>query len=253
MTSSLPIESPEVQQAIDLGKEKAVYMKIIAIIPARSGSKGLKDKNIASLCGTPLIAYSIEAALGSGLFDTVHVSTDSEKYAEIAANYGADEPFLREISNSGDTSSSWDAVREVLDKYRVLGKEFDAVVLLQPTSPLRDAQHIKKAFDSFMKSGTRSLTSVTEVEHPVQWTFGLGESLRLDEFAKSPYRNSRRQELKKHYRENGAVFIVYTSDISDTAFDFYSDCSAYIMDRRHSIDIDTKEDLILAEYLMKNS
>ena len=225
----------------------------IAIIPARSGSKGLKDKNIASLCGKPLIAYSIEAAKESGLFDTVHVSTDSKEYADIAAEYGADEPFLRDEANSGDAASSWDAVREVLRKYKALGKSFDAVVLLQPTSPLRTARHIREAFKAFEESGTRSLTSVTEVEHPVQWTFGLGESLRLDEFAKSPYRNSRRQELKKHYRENGAVFIVYTSDISDTAFDFYSDCSAYIMDRRHSIDIDTKEDLILAEYLMKNS
>ncbi len=96
-------------------------MKNIAIIPARSGSKGLVDKNIRILCGKPLLAYSIEAALQSGMFDAVHVSTESEKYAEIAKKYGADVPFLRSMDNSSDTASSWEAVLEVLDKYSKLG------------------------------------------------------------------------------------------------------------------------------------
>ena len=89
-------------------------MKNIAIIPARSGSKGLPDKNIKILNGVPLIAYSIKAALDSGVFDTVMVSTDSEKYAEIARNYGAEVPFLRSEKNSSDTAGSWDVVKEVL-------------------------------------------------------------------------------------------------------------------------------------------
>ena len=89
-------------------------MKIIGIIPARSGSKGLKDKNIRPLNGKPLLAYSIDAAKESGIFETIHVSTDSQEYAEIAKLYGADVPFLRDMLNSGDASSSWDVVREAL-------------------------------------------------------------------------------------------------------------------------------------------
>ena len=115
-------------------------MTSIAIILARSGSKGLKDKNIKLMNGKPLIAYSIEAAKNSGLFDVVHVSTDSQKYADIAAEYGADEPFLRSEEMSSDTADSWDAVLEVLRRYKELGKEFDMVTLLQPTSPIRTAK-----------------------------------------------------------------------------------------------------------------
>ena len=109
-------------------------MRSIAIIPARSGSKGLPDKNIRPLNGKPLLAYSIEAALASGLFDTVHVSTDSERYADIARQYGADEPFLRSAEASSDTASSEDAIREVLRRYEEMGQRFDAFMLLQPTS-----------------------------------------------------------------------------------------------------------------------
>ena len=101
-------------------------MRSIAIIPARSGSKGLPDKNIRPLNGKPLLAYSIEAALASGLFDTVHVSTDSERYADIARQYGADEPFLRSAETSSDTASSEDAIREVLRSYEEIGQHFDA-------------------------------------------------------------------------------------------------------------------------------
>ena len=117
----------------------------IAIIPARSGSKGLPGKNIKPLNGKPLLAYSIEAALASGRFDTVHVSTDSERYADIARQYGADEPFLRSAEASSDTASSEDAIREVLRRYEEMGQRFDAFMLLQPTSPLRTADDIRAA------------------------------------------------------------------------------------------------------------
>ena len=226
--------------------------KLIAIIPARSGSKGLRDKNIRELNGKPLLAYSIEAAVSAEIFDTVHVSTDSEEYAEIAKTYGADEPFLRDVQNAGDSSSSWDAVREVLRKYGECGKHFDVCVLLQPTSPLRTASDIKAAYALFEKKGADSLTSVTEVSHPVQWCFQLDDSYSMKDFASSPHKNSRRQELDKYYRENGAIYIVSTSNIVDPSFDFYTErCAAYVMERRRSIDIDTLEDFIAAETIMK--
>lgn len=226
--------------------------KLIAIIPARSGSKGLKDKNIRQLNGKPLLAYSIKAAVESGLFDTVHVSTDSLEYADIAKFYGADEPFLRDKHNAGDASSSWDVVREVLRKYGEIGKEFDTCVLLQPTSPMRTAEDIKKAYCLFEKQKAKSLTSVTEVDHPVQWCFKLDNTCYMKDFADSPYKDCHRQELEKHYRENGAIYIVSTADIDNSAFDFYTDqCVAYVMDFWRSIDIDTLQDFIIAETVMK--
>ena len=226
--------------------------KIIAIIPARSGSKGLTDKNIKELNGKALIGYTIEAALKSGIFDTVHVSTDSQKYADIATGFGADEPFLRDVNNAGDTSSTWDAVREVLRKYEELGKVFDICILLQPTSPLRDEKDICAAYELFKIKNAASLTSVTEVDHPIQWCFALDETFFMKEFSSSPYKNSRRQELQKHYRENGAIYIVKVKDINNSQFDFYlPECIAYIMDKQKSVDIDTIQDFVMAESLLK--
>ena len=121
-------------------------MKNIAIIPARAGSKGLPDKNIKLLNGKPLLQYSVEAALGSGCFDKVMVSTDSEKYAEIAREAGAEVPFLRSAYTSTDKASSWDMVEEVLDGYERLGWTFDTFCLLQPTSPMRTAEDIARAY-----------------------------------------------------------------------------------------------------------
>lgn len=117
-------------------------MKNIAVITARSGSKALVDKNIKLLAGKPLLAYTIEAAKESGCFDTIMVSTDSEKYAVIARDYGAQVPFLRSEATSSDTAGSWDVVREVICQYKELGEVFDSVCLLQPTSPLRTAEDI---------------------------------------------------------------------------------------------------------------
>ena len=114
-------------------------MKNIAIIPARSGSKGVKDKNIRDLCGKPLIAYTIEAAIKSGEFDEIMVSTDSEKYAQIAEQYGANIPFLRSEETSSDTASSWDMVEEVLNGYRDRGQEFDTFCLQNHRAAISDA------------------------------------------------------------------------------------------------------------------
>jgi len=227
--------------------------KAIAIIPARSGSKGLKDKNIMLLNGKPLIFYTIEAAKKSELFEIVHVSTDSQKYADIAESYGANEPFLRDSENSRDSSSSWDVVREVLKKYQDIGIKFDVCVLLQPTSPMRTANDIQAAYALFNKVGAKSLSSVTEVDHPIQWCFPLDESMSMRAFSQSPFRNCRRQELQKHFRENGSIYIVETENICNPNFDFYEqDCVAFLMDSPKSIDIDSFQDFLFAETLMKH-
>ncbi|WP_455815880.1 acylneuraminate cytidylyltransferase family protein [Clostridium butyricum] len=123
--------------------------KIIAIIPARSGSKGLKDKNIKEINGKPLIAYTIESAIKSNVFKDVLVSTDSKKYLEIAVKYGAYVPFLRNEKLAKDTSSTNDVIEDVLTQLKKIGKEYDAFMLLQPTSPLRSIEDIKNALKLF--------------------------------------------------------------------------------------------------------
>lgn len=147
----------------------------LAIIPARSGSKGLKDKNIKLLNGKPLLVYSIEAALQAGVFDQVMVSTDSIEYSKIAKSYGAQVPFLRSEVNSSDQASSWDMVREVLSFYREEGKEFDSFCLLQPTSPLRNAEDIRNAYRLYAEHKAASVISVCETEHSPLWCGHLGE------------------------------------------------------------------------------
>ena len=180
-------------------------MKTIAIIPARSGSKGLPDKNIRDLCGKPLIAYSIEAAISSKMFDTVMVSTDSEKYAGISREYGAEVPFLRSKVTSGDSAGSWDVVREVIENYKKLGKEFDTVMLLQPTSPLRTAEDIVNAFKLKEQNQASAIVSVCEMDHSPLWSNTLPESLSMNGFIKQV--DLPRQKLPTYYRINGAVYL----------------------------------------------
>ena len=228
-------------------------MKAIAIIPARSGSKGLKDKNIIEVVGRPLIDYSIKAALDSCCFDTVMVSTDSERYAEISRKCGAEVPFLRSELTSSDTAGTWDAVREVLVGYHIKGNEFDYVAVLQPTSPLRTADDIRSVFEMLYTHKAHNVVTVTETAHPVQWCFTLDKDCSLEEYANSPYNQMRRQELEKHYQENGAIYLVDARKIMDKNYNLYLDnCRAYVMPRERSIDIDEKIDLVILEAMMKD-
>lgn len=230
-------------------------MKIIAIIPARSGSKGLPDKNIKIVCGRPLIDYTIKAAIDSECFETIMVSTDSKRYAEIAMECGADVPFMRSNRTSGDAAGSWDVVREILKNYEEkMGIIYDYVALLQPTSPLRSAKDIKAAVRMLDMEHVNSVVSVTETEHPIQWCFPLPTDCSMSEYAKSPYNNVRRQELKKHYQENGAIYLVSANKILSNNYNLYKDkCYAYIMPRERSIDIDSKMDLIVLEAIISGS
>lgn len=227
-------------------------MRIIAIIPARSGSKGLPDKNIIEVCGRPLIDYTIKVALESKCFDTVMVSTDSKRYADISKKCGAEVPFLRSEYTSGDTAGTWDAVREVLINYKKMGEFFDYAAVLQPTSPLRSVEDIKGAYNLLMKKDVGNVVTVTEAAHPVQWCFPLTQSKSLADYAASPYNQMRRQDLEKYYQENGAVYLVKAEKILDSAYNLYQDdCYAYIMPRERSIDIDGKMDLLVLEALIK--
>ena len=185
-------------------------MKNLAIIPARSGSKGLKDKNIKLLNGKPLMAYTIEAAIQSKMFDEVMVSTDSEEYADIAKKYGAKVPFMRSSELSNDTASSWDVVRDVLNKYKEAGKEFDTVALLQPTSPLRTAEDIIDGYKIFNEKNANAIVAVCEVEHSPLWCNTLPDDLSMEKFIRPEILGLPRQSIPKYYRINGAIYIVKT-------------------------------------------
>lgn len=225
-------------------------MRNLAVILARSGSKGLKDKNIKELNGKPLMAYTIEAAVASGKFDTVHVSTDSEQYAEIARKFGADVPFLRDAELAGDHASSWDALRSVVKEYEKRGNVFDTVTLLQPTSPLRDADNIRGAFELFEEKQADSVVSVCEVDHSPLLCNVLDDSLSMDGFIDMS-KVGRRQELSTYYRINGAIYIQKTKFLMEGASVYGEKSYAYIMDKRKSIDIDDEYDFMIAESLMK--
>lgn len=226
-------------------------MKNIAVITARSGSKALVDKNIKLLAGKPLLAYTIEAAKESGCFDTIMVSTDSEKYAAIARDYGAQVPFLRSEATSSDTAGSWDVVREVICKYKELREVFDSVCLLQPTSPLRTAEDICEGYKLFESKSADAITAITEVDHSPLWCMTLKDDLSLEEFKKQENNDAPRQALDTYYRINGALYIrKITEDGEDT-------CSkkeyAYKMPRERSVDIDTELDFKFAECLIINN
>ncbi len=224
-------------------------MRNIAIIPARSGSKGVKDKNIKDLIGKPLIAYTIEAALQSGQFDEVMVSTDSEKYAEIAKGFGASVPFLRSNETSTDQASSWDMIEEVLSNYRNRGKVFDTFCLLQPTSPLRTSKDISVAYDLYREKASFAVVSVCEAEHSPFWCGHLPDNYEMVGFIDQE-NMKQRQHNDKFYRLNGAIYIINTVRFFEDRYFYQAGSFAYIMPQNRSVDIDTEIDFKLAELLM---
>ncbi len=224
-------------------------MSSIAVIAARSGSKGLPDKNIRELCGKPLLAYSIECALQSGQFDKVFVSTDSGKYAEIAEKFGADASFLRTEATSGDAAGSWDVVKEVIYRFEQMGEFFDRIMLLQPTSPLRNITDIRNSFALMEEKGANSVVAVCEMEHSPLWSNTLGEDLCMDNFRRENYCEVRRQDLPKYYRINGAIYLVNREELERPEM-LRHKCYAYVMPPERSIDIDTELDFKIAECYM---
>ena len=225
-------------------------MRNLAIIPARSGSKGLKDKNIKEFCGKPLLAYTIEAANKSGCFTKVMVSTDSDIYAQIAEKYGASVPFLRSDENASDKATSWDMVEEVLSKYEELGERFDTFCLLQPTSPLRTSQDIANAYALYENQASFAVVSVCEAEHSPLWCGHLPKNLELNDFL-NVEDIKRRQDGDKFYRLNGAIYIVNIERFKNDRFLYQKGSFAYVMPQDRSVDIDTAIDFKLAEIIFK--
>ena len=154
-------------------------MKSIAIITARGGSKRIPGKNIKPFLGKPIIAYSIEAALKSGLFDEVMVSTDSEEIADIARAYGANVPFMRSEATSNDYAGTGDVLREVLSEYEKRGQVFDRMCCIYPTAPFVTAEKLRAAAATFENSGADSLTPVVQFSYPPQRAFVIRDGCLL--------------------------------------------------------------------------
>ena len=222
-------------------------MRRIAIIPARSGSKGLKDKNIIDLCGKPLIAYSIEAALETGLFDHVIVSTDSEHYANIAQHYGA-EVMMRGEALSNDKATTFMVLEDIL-KNR-LQESIDYFVLLQPTSPLRTSKHITEAIEKFESKIEHFdfLVSMKEAEHAKVLVNPIDDDESLKYFD-TDFSNYRRQGYKD-YSPNGAIFIAKPDSYLEQKHFFGAKTLSYIMSAEDSVDIDGALDLVVAKAII---
>ena len=202
---------------IDIFAKKLIRMKIIAIIPARSGSKGLRNKNIKLLGGHPLLSWSIITCRKTKLIDYVLVSTNSKKYAKIATKYGAKVPFLRPASISGNISSDYEFIDHALNKLRKFKISPEIVVHIRPTTPLRDPKQIDKAIKHFVKNKSRAtaLRSVHEMSETVYKVFEISDKKLLKPiFSKNKFLdkiNLPRQKFKKTYVANGMVDIYSVS------------------------------------------
>lgn len=224
--------------------------QILAIIPARGGSKGIPNKNIISLCGKPLIAYSILAAKASRYIDDIIVSTDSEQIADIAAEYGASVPFLRPAALASDTSKTIDCMVYTIDELEKQGQHYDCVVLLQPTQPIRKEDSIDQAIAMILDSTEDSLVSVTTVsEHPI-----LMRTITKEGTLKSllPMSSTvRRQDFPDIYRVNGSIYINRINDSFNSSTSLNDNLLPFFMEEKYSIDIDSYEDLKKAETFLQ--
>lgn len=223
--------------------------RVIALIPARGGSKGIKNKNIVDLCGKPLIAYTIEATKNSEYIDDIILTTDSEKIAEIGRIYGVEVPFIRPSEFATDTSRTIDAVLHSIRFLESIGRFYDTLVLLQPTEPLRTSKDIDEALEKYVESGYNSIVSVSEVsDHP----FLIRKISKNDELIHLLEQNStvRRQDMPIYYRINGCIYINEISEINcNTSFN--DNKCPFVMQTNHSVDIDEEVDLVIAEYYIR--
>lgn len=222
---------------------------IVAIVPARGGSKIILRKNIRLLNGKPLIYYTINEAQASKYVPRVLVSTEDREIAEIAKGYGA-EVIPRPVELAQDDTPSLPVYRQVI-KYLedVENSHPDAVVFLQPTSPLRKAEDIDGAIEKFLQTNCDSIVSVCEVEHPPHWMYTL-EGDRLKPIIEGGEMVTRRQDAPRVYRLNGAIFVTRSDVIMKQNSLVGHNTGAYIMSLERSVDIDTELDFRLTELLM---
>lgn len=230
---------------------------ILGVITARGGSKGIPGKNIKPLLGKPLIWYTIEAAQKAGVFNRLIISTDDEKIAEVAKSYGCEVPFIRPKELAEDATPHLPVLQHAVQFLKKKeNSEPDYVMILQPTSPLRQPFHIKEAVDLISKERADSLVSVSLVPkhfHP-NWQFVKDANNRLKIFTGEKVKNitRRRQDLSDTYFKNGVIFLFKTELLFANAPSIYGDdVLAYVMDEKYNVNIDSPEEWDLAEMALK--
>lgn len=228
---------------------------ILAIIPARGGSKGIPEKNICLLNGRPLISYTFDAAKASQRLTKIILTTDSAKIAEVGRKAGIEIPFLRPAELAMDETPTLLVIRHSLNWLAEKeGYIPDIVVNLQPTAPLRKPEHIDEAIGLLITSGADSVVSVTQVpgHFNPHWQFCI-KNERLKIFSGEPLAEivTRRQELTPTYTRNGAIYAFWRRTINETGSIYGNDCKPYIMEPEISVNIDSLDDWVLAEERLK--
>ena len=225
-------------------------MKCLAIIPARGGSKRIPHKNIKPFLGRPIIAYSIEAALGTGLFEEVMVSTDDVEIAEIARQEGASVPFLRSMEYANDYATLADVLVEVINAYKGRGHEFDLICCLLPTAPLISSEDVRSAYDQLVMSTFDSICPVVAFSYPILRSLSIDEKGNLN-MNWPEYRFSRSQDLRPAYHDSGTFYWIKTSSLFKDKKLLSENGTAIVLDEFRVQDIDTDTAWALAEMKYK--
>ena len=224
-------------------------MSKLCIITARGGSKRIPKKNIKEFLGKPIIAYSIEAALNSGIFDEVMVSTDSDEIAEIAKRYGAKVPFLRSSENADDHATTRDVCKEVLDAYKAEGREFDMFACIYPTAPFLTAERLKTAVETLEGADAYSLVPVVQFSFPPQR--GVIVKNGLMEWVNPEFAQTRSQDLEPVYHDAGQFYILRTEAFLREFALVTSKTVPFVLSEEEVQDIDNYSDWALAEMKYK--
>ncbi|WP_422446937.1 cytidylyltransferase domain-containing protein [Thermoanaerobacterium sp. DL9XJH110] len=226
--------------------------KILAIIPARAGSKGIPGKNIKSLAGKPLITYTIEVAQKSEIFDYILVSTDGREIAELAKKAGAQVPFIRPAELASDGAKSIDVIHHAMRWLEQNDMIFDWLMYLQPTSPLRAVEDILSSCELMLKRKAEAIVSVCEVDYNPFLVNTLPKDLCMANFIRPELQNINRQQLPVYYRINGAIYLSRWDFIKKSNTWYGPKTYAYIMPKMRSIDIDDVFDFKFAEFILEN-
>ncbi len=224
-------------------------MSSVAVITARAGSKRIPHKNIREFCGKPIIAYSIEAAVESGLFDEVMVSTDDEEIAEISKQYGAKIPFYRSAETSNDFATTMDVLREVVDEYRKRDRMFEYLCCIYPTAPFVTGLKIRDGYDTLKKSDADMLIPVVKFECPPQWGVVIDEGSFL-RYCSPEFINIRSQDLEPLYHDAGQFYWYNVNRCFENNKDKLS-TGAIVLPDMEVQDIDNESDWSLAEMKYK--
>ena len=226
--------------------------KILSIITARGGSKGLKRKNVVDLVGKPLIAWTIEASLDSKYITKTIVSSDDKEALDISKEYGAN-VVRRPDDLSSDSATSESVIKHTIDYLESMGEMFDIVILLQPTSPLRTSKDIDSAFEIMFNSDATAVISTSEFDNKILKTFIETPDGFLKGVSNNEYPFMRRQDLPAVYMSNGAIYIIDVNIFNKNLSLITDRTASYLMPANKSFDVDSESDLLSIEKLIKSN